>query len=83
MKCKSKDQTLARLRDKGIMAQVHYPTTIHTQPCYAALGYKHGDFPVSEQLSANGLSLPVYPEMTDEQIVEVASCLNQIIGTEN
>ena len=79
----NRDQTLARLRDMGIMAQVHYPTTIHTQPCYAALGYKHGDFPVSEQLSANGLSLPVYPEMTDEQIEEVASCLNQIIDTKN
>ncbi len=74
-----RNDCLARLRDAGIMAQVHYPQSVHLQPCYQELGYRKGDFPLSEGLSENGLSLPFFPDMTEEQVAEVAVTLKQIL----
>ncbi len=60
------------LSDAGIQTGIHYPVPIHLQPAYASLGYKAGDFPEAEQQSGRVLSLPMFPELTDEQIVRVA-----------
>jgi dTDP-4-amino-4,6-dideoxygalactose transaminase len=76
----NRDQCLAQLRDQGIMAQVHYPNPIHMQPCYKQLGYEKGDFPHSERISKMGLSLPFFPDMTEDQIGEVASALGTFLG---
>ncbi|GAB6282672.1 MAG: hypothetical protein STSR0008_14180 [Ignavibacterium sp.] len=54
--------------ENGIATGLHYPVPLHLQPCFEHLGYKKGDFPVSEQLAEQGLSLPMYPELTDEQL---------------
>jgi len=56
------------LNDNGISTGLHYPVPLHHQPCFEHLGYKKGDFPVSEELAEQGLSLPMYAELTDEQI---------------
>lgn len=56
------------LKEKGIATGLHYPVPLHVQPCFKHLGYKKGDFLVAEQLSECGLSLPMFPEMTDGQI---------------
>ncbi len=74
-----RDRCLAQLRDKGIMAQVHYPRPVHLQPCYEKLGYNKGDFPNSERISENGLSLPFFPDMTEAQIGEVADVLGEFL----
>ena len=60
------------LKGQGISTGLHYPVPLHLQPCFAHLGYKRGDFPSAEQISDNGLSLPIFAEMTDEQIGYVA-----------
>jgi dTDP-4-amino-4,6-dideoxygalactose transaminase len=60
------------LQEQGISTGLHYPVPLHLQPCFASLGYKRGDFPNAEQISDNGLSLPMFAEMTDEQIGYVA-----------
>lgn len=63
------------LEGSGIAAGIHYPTPIHLQPAYADLGYRRGDFPVAEQSSARVLSLPIFPELADDEVQYVAEAL--------
>jgi dTDP-4-amino-4,6-dideoxygalactose transaminase len=63
-----RDELQKFLGENGIATGLHYPIPLHLQPCFSHLGYKRGDFPVTEALAEQGLSLPMYPEMTDEQI---------------
>jgi dTDP-4-amino-4,6-dideoxygalactose transaminase len=63
-----RDKLMHHLNEKGIASGLHYPIPLHLQKCFNYLGYKKGDFPVSEQLAEHGLSLPIYPELNDEQI---------------
>lgn len=58
----------AHLKEMGVDTGVHYPLPLHLQPAYQFLGYSKGAFPVSEKHASEMLSLPVYPEMTDEQV---------------
>jgi dTDP-4-amino-4,6-dideoxygalactose transaminase len=55
------------LKNQGIPTMIYYPVPLHLQDVYKHLNYKRGDFPVSEQLSDEVLSLPIYPELTNEQ----------------
>jgi dTDP-4-amino-4,6-dideoxygalactose transaminase len=70
-----RDRILHRLQAAGVRAGVHYPIPLHLQPAYATLGYHMGDFPHAEQASQQVLSLPLYPEISDAQIGEVAAAL--------
>lgn len=63
-----RDEIQAFLREKGIGTAIHYPIPLHLQPYYQSLAYKKGDFPVTEVLSGQILSLPMYPEMTVDQV---------------
>jgi dTDP-4-amino-4,6-dideoxygalactose transaminase len=56
-----------------VQTGVHYPIPVHLQPAYADLGYSRGDFPIAEQAAAEVLSLPMFPEMTAEQIESIAT----------
>lgn len=60
------------LAKKGIGSAIFYPKALHLQECFSSLGYKEGDLPVSERLCKEVLSLPVYPELTAEQIETIA-----------
>jgi dTDP-4-amino-4,6-dideoxygalactose transaminase len=64
-----------RLSDAGIETGLHYPTPLHLQQAYSGLRYQAGSFPVTEYLSRRILSLPMYPDLTDEKIEHVASVL--------
>ena len=75
-----RDECITHLRNEGIMAQIHYPTPIHLQPCYKHLGYRQGDFPVTEAAACRILSLPIYAELTDRQIGKVISSLRNFVG---
>lgn len=68
-----RDALQAFLEDKGVSTGLHYPTPVHLQRSYSGLGYRAGDFPVSEQLASQGLSLPMFAELTDEQVHFVAA----------
>ena len=63
------------LNAAGVSTGIHYPIPIHLQPAYAFLGHKAGDFPESERQALRVLSLPMYPELTNEQIGKVVSAV--------
>jgi dTDP-4-amino-4,6-dideoxygalactose transaminase len=67
------------LGDNGIATGLHYPVPLHLQRAYGRLGYKKRDFPVAENLSERLLSLPMYPQLTHEQIKYVAECIEQFM----
>jgi dTDP-4-amino-4,6-dideoxygalactose transaminase len=68
-----RDAWRAALTEAGVQSGVHYPIPVHLQPAYADLGYSSGDFPIAEQAAAEVLSLPMFPEMTDQQIESIAT----------
>ncbi|MDT5060823.1 MAG: hypothetical protein QOH63_1282 [Acidobacteriota bacterium] len=65
------------LNASGIQTGIHYPIPIHLQPAYASLNYKAGNFPEAERQAARVLSLPMFPELTDEQIRQVAEAITE------
>jgi dTDP-4-amino-4,6-dideoxygalactose transaminase len=65
------------LSEAGVQTGIHYPIPIHLQPAYASLGYRRGDFPESERQADRILSLPMFPELTDEQIMRVAQAIGK------
>jgi dTDP-4-amino-4,6-dideoxygalactose transaminase len=75
-----RDPVLASLQQAGIGAGIHYPIPIHLQPAYAGLGRGPGSFPVAEAAAKRILSLPLYAEMTQEQITRVVETLHSIVG---
>jgi dTDP-4-amino-4,6-dideoxygalactose transaminase len=68
---KSRDQIQDRLKEAGIASAIYYPLSLHLQEVYRDLGYKISDFAVAEQSQDEVLSLPLYPELTKEQIRRV------------
>lgn len=67
-----RDKLKSYLNDNKIATGLHYPVPLHLQKCFDSLGYNKGDFPVTEELAESGLSLPMYPELSDNQIEYVA-----------
>lgn len=67
VRSKERDKLTAYLREHGVTTLIHYPTPIHLQDAYRRLGYRPGDFPVSEEVSRQILSLPMYPGLTPEE----------------
>jgi dTDP-4-amino-4,6-dideoxygalactose transaminase len=72
----NKDAFVRHLAEKNIIAAYHYPVPCHLQKAYAHLGYKQGDFPNAEKLAAGCVSLPMYAELTDEQVEHVIAAVN-------
>src|SRR5690606_339481 len=70
-----RDALVDFLVGQGIEAGVHYPVPLHLQPAYADLGYQPGDFPVTETVAETCVSLPIYPEMSDEQQDRVVAAI--------
>lgn len=64
----NRQEVMAHLKDKKIGHGIHYPIPLHMQPALKYLGYKEGDFPVSERSASHMVSLPIFPEITQEQI---------------
>jgi dTDP-4-amino-4,6-dideoxygalactose transaminase len=78
-----RDTLLAALNNQGIGCAIHYPIPIHLQKAYEFLGYRKGSFPVAEQSVQEVLSLPMYPELTIEQLEQVADALASLLRKED
>ncbi|OLE30831.1 MAG: hypothetical protein AUG44_00270 [Actinobacteria bacterium 13_1_20CM_3_71_11] len=80
VRTRHRDALLAHLSAAGIGAGVHYPVPLHLQPAYAHLGGRPGDLPVTEAWARECLSLPLYPELTSEQLDEVVAAVRGYFG---
>lgn len=72
-------EVFEKLRQKRIGVNLHY-IPIHTQPYYQEIGFRWGDFPNAEKYSAEALSIPIYPSLTDEEIKEVVDAFHEVLN---
>ncbi|PIR66438.1 MAG: erythromycin biosynthesis sensory transduction protein eryC1 [Parcubacteria group bacterium CG10_big_fil_rev_8_21_14_0_10_36_14] len=73
-----RDELVDYLKKHDVFSGIHYPIPVHLQEAYADFGWKNGDYPVSEGLAKKILSLPMYPELREEQIKYVAGLLKEL-----
>jgi dTDP-4-amino-4,6-dideoxygalactose transaminase len=76
--CKDKEAVGKALSEAGIGWGQHYPIPVHLQPAFSYLGYSEGDFPIAEKLMRTSLTLPMFPELKEEQVDEVCDVLRSI-----
>ncbi len=74
-----RDEVVRSLEDAGVRAGIHYPVPVHLQPAFRGLGYGTGDFPVAEAAASEILTLPLYPQITEEQQRHVARSLRSAL----
>jgi len=79
VRIKDRAGAVKKLADKGLNLLIHYPIPIHLQECYRELGYEKGDFPVAEKCCEEVMSLPMYPELTGEEVKYVVDTVSGIL----
>jgi dTDP-4-amino-4,6-dideoxygalactose transaminase len=79
VRLQERDALREHLQARGISTGIHYPIPLHLQPAYRHLGYKEGDFPITEECARQVLSLPMYPELARTQMEEVARAIKKFM----
>lgn len=79
IRAQNRDTLQAQLKERGIGTAIHYPNPVHLQPFYMNGKDRHGEFPIAERICNEILSLPMYPEMTLEQVETVAMAITDIL----
>ncbi len=80
VRVKDRENLINFLKDKEVFTNIHYPIPIHLQKAYSFLGYKKGDFPVTEGCMDEILSLPMFAELTEEEVKYTADCIKEFYG---
>jgi dTDP-4-amino-4,6-dideoxygalactose transaminase len=83
LRVKNRDQALKTLAERGVNCAIHYPVPLHLQNAYQELGLGRGSFPIAERCAEEIISLPMYPELTAEQIQTVVSQVSSVIAGQN
>ena len=76
----NRDAVRASLEARGVQTAIHYPVPVHLQKAYASLGQKAGSFPHTEWAADRAISMPLFPEMTTEQVEFAGAALAEIVG---
>ena len=79
IRVEKRDELRKYLAEKEIGSEIYYPVPFHRQECFAYLGHKPGDFPMADQAANTSAALPIYPELTDEQLVFVVDTIKEFI----
>jgi dTDP-4-amino-4,6-dideoxygalactose transaminase len=83
VRTEDREGLMAFLKDRSIGTAIHYPIPLHLQKAYSNLGYKEGDFPVSERVAREIVSLPMFPQLTGEQQDRVLAALVEFAESKN
>ncbi len=81
IRTENRDKLREHLKQKNIGTEIYYPVPFHLQDCFAYLGYEKGDFPVSEFCANSSIALPIYPELTKEQIEYTVDSTSEFINS--
>jgi dTDP-4-amino-4,6-dideoxygalactose transaminase len=81
IRIEKRDELRTFLSENEIGTEIYYPVPFHLQECFSNLGYKQGDFPISEMAGDKSLALPIYPELTNEQQQFVVEKINEFINS--
>jgi len=79
IRVKNRDEIQKKLKEAGIPTAVHYPMPLHLQECFSYLGYKKGDFPISEKISNEIMSLPMNPYVSEDEKGYISSTLKDFV----
>jgi len=79
VRVRGRDALRRALESSGVGTEVYYPVPLHLQKCFASLGYAPGSMPVSEAAAKETLALPIYPELTEEQIRTVGQTVRDFV----
>jgi dTDP-4-amino-4,6-dideoxygalactose transaminase len=80
IRTKNRDALIAKLGEKGVNCGIHYPVPVHLQASYECLGCKKGSFPVAEKVASEFVSLPMFAELSPDQISYVADEVKACLG---
>jgi len=76
----ARDAVISKLAERGIGTMCYYPVPLHLQSAFSHFGYKVGDFPITERVSNQVVSLPMYPELTNSEIDSVVEALQEVLA---
>jgi len=79
IRAKERDRLMTCLSEQGVSSGIHYPGPIHLQKAYSFLGLNEGSFPVAEQCALEFVSLPMFPELTSDQISYIVDAIKEFI----